>query len=106
MVYIIQLRIEDHRYFATSNDLIPYICIDKLQNDFIMRIVLANLALLFGAIGFIGYLFIILASAIGCCTGVTTSGFRIIVIVILAAAALICGFCMLNNCCKVSNKEE
>ena len=54
-----------------------------------MRIVLANLALLFGIIGFTGYLFLIIASALGCCAGVTTIAYHKIVLFILAAAVVV-----------------
>lgn len=71
-----------------------------------MRIVLANLALLFGIIGFTGYLFLIIASALGCCVGVTTIAYHKIVLFILSAAVVVFGICMFNNCCRITKKEE
>ncbi|MCF8367558.1 MAG: hypothetical protein K9G76_00855 [Bacteroidales bacterium] len=70
-----------------------------------MRIVLANLALLFGIIGFAGYLFLIIAGAFGCCAGVTTVGYHKIVLFILSAAVVIFAICMFNNCCRIKKKE-
>jgi hypothetical protein len=71
-----------------------------------MRTVWANLGLLFGFIGFIGYIFIIVASALGCCAGLTTLGYHKIVMGILAMAVVIFGICMVNNCCKSRNKTK
>jgi hypothetical protein len=70
-----------------------------------MKIVLANVALLSGIIGFTGYLFLILASAFGCCTGLTTLAFHKLVMAILAVAVIVFAICMYNNCCKVKRKS-
>jgi len=69
-----------------------------------MRIVLANLALLFGIIGFAGYLFLIIASGLGCCAGLTTIGYHNVVLFILSAAVVIFAICMFNNCCRTRKK--
>jgi hypothetical protein len=74
-----------------------------------MRHVLANFALIFGFIGFIGYLFLIIAGFFGCCTGMTTDLFHKVVIIILITAVVLFALCMYNNCCKnrrTSNTEE
>jgi len=71
-----------------------------------MRIVLANLALLFGIIGFAGYLFLIIASALGCCAGLTTVSYHKVVLFILSAAVAIFAICMFNNCCRINKKES
>jgi len=71
-----------------------------------MRLVLANLALLFGIIGFVGYLFIILASAFHCCVGLTTATFYKVVLFILSAAVVTFAVCMFNNCCKVNKQQK
>jgi len=70
-----------------------------------MKLVLANVALLFGIIGFAGYLFLIIASALGCCVGLTTIAYHNIVLFVLSAAVVIFAICMFNNCCRVRNKE-
>jgi hypothetical protein len=69
-----------------------------------MKMVLANTALLFGIIGFTGYIFLILASALGCCAGLTTIVYHKIVLGILALAVIIFTICMYNNCCSIKNK--
>lgn len=70
-----------------------------------MRVVLSNLALLFGIIGFTAYLFLIIASALGCCAGITTIGFYKMLLFILSAAVVIFGVCMYNNCYRKGKKE-
>lgn len=65
-----------------------------------MRNVFANFALLFGAIGFISFLFLIIAGFFSCCSGVTTLIYHRIVLLILAVAVLSFALCMYNNCCK------
>lgn len=71
-----------------------------------MRTVLANVALLFGIIGFAGYLFLITASALGCCVGLTSLGFHKVVMFILVAAVVIFAICMFHNCCKIPGKSK
>ena len=61
----------------------------------------ANFCLISGVIGFSGYLFLIMASTLGCCLGITTSTFSYIVITIITLCILVFGFCMFNNCCKI-----
>lgn len=68
-------------------------------------VLIGNLGLLFGAIGFGGYIFLIVASYFGCCSGVTTPVFNNIVAIILALAVVLFVFCMVNNCCKGTKKE-
>lgn len=62
-------------------------------------------ALSFAIIGFISYLFIIMASAIGCCLGVTTTTFYHIIFVILILAVAIFSFCMFRGCCKINKTK-
>jgi len=71
-----------------------------------MKTVLANFALLFGIIGFGGYLFLIIASALGCCAGFTSFAYHKIVMGVLALAVVIFLICMYNNCCRSRNKEN
>ncbi|MBN2175814.1 MAG: hypothetical protein JW731_16915 [Bacteroidales bacterium] len=71
-----------------------------------MKMVLANLAILFGAIGFVGYLFLIIASAFGCCAGLTSLGYQKVIMGILAIAVMIFGICMFNNCSKIRKKTN
>jgi len=62
---------------------------------------LAIISLTFGIIGFISYLFMIMASALSCCAGVTTNTFYHVVIGILILAVITFATCMFNSCCKV-----
>lgn len=71
-----------------------------------MRHTLANFAILFGFIGFLGYLFLIVAGFLGCCAGITTLFYHKIVMFILIAAVVIFGICMYNNCCSVIRKNN
>ncbi len=66
-----------------------------------MKMVLANVALLFGIIGFTGYILLIIASALGCCAGLTTIAYHKIILGVLALAVVIFAICMFNNCCRV-----
>lgn len=66
-----------------------------------MKMVLANVALLFGIIGFTGYIFLIIASALGCCAGLTTIAYHKIILGVFALAVVIFAICMFNNCCRV-----
>jgi len=66
-----------------------------------MKMVLANVALLFGIIGFTGYIFLIITSALGCCAGLTSIAYHKIVLGVLSLAVVIFGICMFNNCCRV-----
>lgn len=68
-------------------------------------VIIGNLGLLFGAIGFGGYIFVIVASYFGCCSGVTTPVFNKIVALILALSVILFVFCMVNNCCG-SKKDD
>ncbi len=71
-----------------------------------MRTVLANMALLFGAIGFAGYLFLIISSFFGCCAGLTTMTYQKIILLILVVSVVIFGVCMFNNCCHITRKDK
>ena len=68
--------------------------------------VLANFALLFGAFGFLGYIFIILASYLGCCAQITTALYHNLIIIILVVAFALFALCMYNNCCKIPKQED
>lgn len=70
-----------------------------------MKLVSANLALLFGIIGFIGYLFLIIASFFGCCAGLTTLVYHKLVLGILTLAVVVFIICMYNNCCRTKGKD-
>lgn len=63
--------------------------------------VLANFALLFGAFGFLGYIFIIIAGYLGCCAHITSKLYHNLVIIILVIAFALFAICMYNNCCKI-----
>ena len=71
-----------------------------------MKVVLANFAFLFGIIGFLLYLFLILASFFGCCTAITTVAFQKIVMLVLGIAVVAFLVCMYNNCCKARKKDK
>ena len=62
------------------------------------RTFLANFAILFGAIGFAGYLFILMASFLGCCAGLTSLFYHKVVIFVLLAAVVAFGVCLYHNC--------
>ena len=69
------------------------------------RHILANFALLFGAFGFLGYIFIVVAGSFGCCANITEGGYHNIVIIILVIAFALFGICMYNNCCKIPKEN-
>lgn len=66
--------------------------------------IFVNAALTFAVIGFITYLFIIIAGFFGCCAGISDSLYYQIIIAIVAAAAVTFGVCMYNNCYLSSKK--
>ncbi len=68
--------------------------------------VLANFALLFGAFGFLGYIFIIIAGYLGCCANITSTLYHNLVIIILVVAFALFAICMYNNCCKIPKHPE
>lgn len=68
--------------------------------------ILANFALLFGAFGFLGYIFIIVAGYLGCCADITTRMYHNIIIIILVIAFALFAICMYNNCCKVGSEPK
>lgn len=57
-----------------------------------------NAALTFAVIGFITYLFIIIAGFFGCCAGITDYLFHKIVLFLVVAGAITFGVCLYNNC--------
>ena len=61
-----------------------------------------NSALSFALIGFITYLFIVIASFFGCCAGISEFLYHKIVIVLVVIGTLVFGFSMYNNCSKAS----
>lgn len=68
--------------------------------------ILANFALLFGAFGFLGYIFIVIAGYFGCCANITSDFYHNVVIIILVIAFALFALCMYNNCCKIPKNEE
>jgi hypothetical protein len=69
-----------------------------------MKVFLVNFAFLSGIIGFSFYLFLILASFVGCCTSITTLLFSKIAMGALAVAVLLFIVCMYHNCCKMRDR--
>ncbi len=59
-----------------------------------------NSALTFAAIGFVTYLFIIIAGFFGCCAGISTFIYHKIVLAIVVAGAITFGICLYKNCYK------
>lgn len=59
-----------------------------------------NSALTFAAIGFVTYLFVIIAGFFGCCAGISTFLYHKIVLVLVSAGAIIFGVCLYRNCWK------
>lgn len=59
-----------------------------------------NSALTFAAIGFVTYLFIIIAGFFGCCAGISTFIYHKIVLTIVAAGAISFGIYLYKNCYK------
>ena len=68
--------------------------------------ILANFALLFGAFGFLGYIFIVVAGYLGCCAQITSTLYHNLVIIILVIAFALFALCMYNNCCKIPRDTE
>lgn len=66
--------------------------------------IFVNAALTFAVIGFVTYLFIIVAGFFGCCAGISDSLYYQIIIAIVVAAAIAFGACMYNNCYLSSKK--
>ena len=62
-----------------------------------------NSALSFAAIGFITYLFVIIAGFFGCCAGISSFLYHKIVLVLVAAGAITFGICLYRNCYKSTN---
>ncbi len=66
--------------------------------------IFVNAALSFAVVGFVTYLFIIIASFFGCCAGLSSFLYHKIVLAIVVAGAATFGFCLYNNCYKASRK--
>ena len=64
------------------------------------KIIFTKVLLLFASIGFLTYILIILASFLGCCTGITRNGFHILLIVLSTASMITFAVCVYNNCYK------
>jgi len=62
-----------------------------------------NAALSFAIVGFITYLFIVIASFFGCCAGMSNFIYHKIVIALVVLGATAFGYCMYNNCYKASH---
>jgi hypothetical protein len=60
--------------------------------------IFVNAALTFAVIGFVTYLFIIIAGFFGCCAGITDYLFHKIVLILVVAGAITFGLCLYNNC--------
>lgn len=71
-----------------------------------MKKVLVNFAMLFGLIGFVGFLFLIIAGYFGCCAEITTVIYHRIVTVFLSLAFVIFAICMINNCIKGKSGDQ
>ena len=72
-----------------------------------MRIVLANLALLFGGLGFVYYIFFIIAGFLGCCSGMEGLLFHKIIAMGAIVLVIVLGLCMYNNCrCTLKRNKE
>lgn len=65
-----------------------------------MNKILANFAIFLGGIGFLFFLFIIIAGFLGCCAGITTAKYLQILNISLIISAGIFIACMINNCRK------
>jgi len=65
-----------------------------------------NVALLFSAIGFATYLFILIAGFFGCCTGITEFLYDKIVLIIVICSAVLWILCSYHNCCKLREKQK
>lgn len=59
-----------------------------------------NSALTFAVVGFITYLFIVIASFFGCCAGISEFLYHKIVIALVVLGTVVFGFCLYNNCSK------
>ncbi len=60
--------------------------------------IFVNAALTFAIVGFVTYLFIIIAGFFGCCAGITDYLFNKIVLILVVAGAVTFGICLYNNC--------
>jgi len=63
-----------------------------------------NAALLFAVVFFVIYLLIGMAAYFGCCAGLTTFFYEMIVWVLLGIGAIVFAFCVYNNCYKKRDK--
>ncbi len=69
-----------------------------------MNKVVANFAFLIGGVGFLYFLFLIVAGFFGCCAGLTTPIYYKIVLVVLGVSIAVIAFCMYNNCYRSGKK--
>ena len=60
--------------------------------------IFVNAALTFAVVGFVTYLFIIIAGFFGCCAGITDYLFHKIVLILVTGGAITFGVCLYNNC--------
>ena len=60
--------------------------------------IFVNATLTFAVVGFLTYLFIIIAGFFGCCAGITDYLFHKIVLILVVAGAVTFGICLYNNC--------
>jgi uncharacterized membrane protein len=67
--------------------------------------ILVNAVFYFGAITFLTYLFLIISGYFGCCLGLSEMLYDKIVLIVVVCAAITLGFCILNNCIKISKKK-
>ncbi len=67
--------------------------------------IIMKATLIFAFIGFVTYLLIILASFLGCCTGITGHTFHQVLTVLVVAGGVTFGVCFYNNCYK-GTKED
>jgi hypothetical protein len=62
--------------------------------------ILANFALIFGFLGFAGFILTILLGFLGCCVGFSQMTYGRIIWIMLAAGVLLFVTCMYHNCYK------
>ena len=60
--------------------------------------IFVNAALTFSVVGFLTYLFIIIAAFFGCCAGITDYLFHKIVLLLVVTGVVTFGVCLYNNC--------
>lgn len=68
--------------------------------------IIVNFALIFGALGFLGFLLMIFAGFFGCCAGLTAGTFNNIILGTFIVSFLGFAWCMYNNCCRATRREK